>query len=168
VDRDALLFGDVLENDRLRVYFCDALPGETLAAKARAHATIYFRTAGSDSCESWTFEPLALGTPMGTLRRREPRASLAFHYWHAAEELRIFGPVDPASPSKPTDSRQWSCDETFHLSGVDASSIATEAGRWFYSEAACARTRDELHGPGCFVAHIVPSVVGISTTPRSR
>lgn len=151
VDRDALRFGDVLENDRLRVYFCDALPGETLAAKARGHATLFFRAPGADACEGWSFEPLALGTPMGTLRRIGSR-SLAFHYWHAAEEIRVFGPVDPAAPSKPTDSRKWPCDETLRLTGVDASSIETDAGRFFYDEAACSRTHDELHGAGCFAA----------------
>jgi hypothetical protein len=150
VDRDALRFGDVLEDDRLRVYFCDPLPGETLAAKARAHSTLYFRAPGGDVCEGWTFEPLALGTPMGTWRRASVRTPLAFHYWQATEEIRVFGPIDPASPSKPTDSRSWACDETLHLTGVDASSIQIDGGRWFYSEAACQRTRDEMRGSGCF------------------
>lgn len=154
VERDALRFGDVLDDDRLRVYFCDALPGETLASKARAHATLYFRVPGADACEGWAFDPLALGTPMGTWKRTGTRSKLAFHYWQATEEIRVFGPVDPSEPSKPTDSRKWVCDETFHLTGVDASSIQTDAGRWFFSEAACMRTRDELHGAACFLERV--------------
>jgi hypothetical protein len=149
VDRDALRFGDVVENDRLRVYFCDSLPGEELAAKARTHATLYFRAPGSEACQAWAFDPLALGTPMGTMRRAG-QSPLAFHYWQAAEELRVFGPVDPASPSKPTDSRSWACDETLHLTGVDSNSIQLDAGRWFYGEAACQRTREEPRTAGCF------------------
>jgi hypothetical protein len=151
VDRDALRFGDVVENDRLRVYFCDPLPGEALAAKARAHATLYFRAPGSDACQAWTLDPMALGTPMGTLRRTGP-TPLAFHYWQAAEEIRVFGPIDPAAPTKPTDSRTFPCDETLHLTGVDSSSIQLDAGRWFYGEAACQRTRDEARAAGCFGA----------------
>jgi hypothetical protein len=154
VDRDALRFGDVLENDRLRVYFCDALPGETLSAKARVHATLFFRAPGADACEGWTFEPLSLGTPMGTLRRTGPRSKLAFHYWQATEEVRLFGPLDPDSPSKPTDSRKWACDETLRLTGVDASSLQVEGGRWFFSEAACNRTRDEFRPPGCLLERV--------------
>jgi len=153
VDRDALRFGDVLENDRLRVYFCDPLPGEMLAAKARERARLFLRAPGADACEGWSFEPQALGTPMGTLRRSGSRP-LAFHYWHATEEIRVFGPLDPAAPSKPTDTRKWPCDETLHLTGIDASSIVSDAGRLFYSEAACSRTRDELHDASCFVARV--------------
>lgn len=149
VDRDALRFGDVVENDRLRVYFCDPLPGEELAAKARTHATLYFRAPGSDACQAWTFDPMALGTPMGTMRRGG-QSPLAFHYWQAAEELRVFGPVDAASPSKPTDTRAWACDETLHLTGVDSSSIQLDAGRWFYGEGACQRTREAPRAAGCF------------------
>jgi hypothetical protein len=149
VDRDALRFGDVVENDRLRVYFCDPLPGEELAAKARTRSTLYFRPPGSETCQSWAFEPLALGTPLGTMRRAGTNP-LAFHYWQAAEEIRVFGPIDPAAPTKPTDSRTWPCDETLHLTGVDSSSIQLDAGRWFYGEAACRRTRDEVRAAGCF------------------
>jgi hypothetical protein len=154
VDRDALRFGDVVENDRLRVYFCDPLPGEALAAKARERATLYLRAAGSDECQAWTFEPLALGTPMGTMRRTGPQP-LAFHYWHATEEIRVFGPVDPGS--KPTDTRTWSCDETLHLTGVDATSVQLDGGRWFFGEAQCKRTRDEARAAGCFAARAAAS-----------
>ena len=93
---------------------------------------------------------------MGTWRRGGPHP-LAFHYWQATEEIRVFGPVDPASPTKPTDSRTWPCDETFHLTGVDASSIQLDGGRWFFTEAVCLRTRDEIHGAGCFGARAAGS-----------
>jgi hypothetical protein len=94
---------------------------------------------------------MALGTPMGTWRRAGSNP-LAFHYWHATEEIRVFGPVDPAAQGKPTDARSWPCDETFHLTGVDSTSVQLDGGRWFYTEAACQRTRDEMRGSGCFAA----------------
>ncbi len=151
---DTLTFDDVLVNDRLRVYFCDALPGETLAAMQRARATLYLRQ-GSQGCDPWTFEPLAPGAPMGTWRRApaSSRQPLAFHYWQAAEEIRVFGPVDASAPSRPTDARDWPCEETFRLIGTDEDSILSDKGRWFYSEAACARAPgDTVAWTGCIAA----------------
>src|SRR6185369_322934 len=100
----------------------------------------------------------ALGTPMGTVHRTGSRAPLAFHYWQATEEVRWFGPSEPGS--KPTDSRKWACDETFHLTGVDASSLQFDAGRWFFSEAACRRTRDEFRPPGCVLERLTNGAPG--------
>jgi hypothetical protein len=141
---DALAFDDVVVDDRLKVYFCNALPGETLAAKERARATLYLR-AGANECDAWQFEPLAPGSPMGTWRRAAApgRAPLAFHYWQASEEIRVFGPVDAETPSKPTDHRDWACEETHRLIGVDDDSLKLESGRWFFSDAACRKTTDE-------------------------
>jgi len=138
---DALRFEQVITNDRLLVQFCDALPGETLAALERARATLYLRAPGREGCEAWSFEPLSPGAPMGTFRRGKPGApaspALAFHYWQAAEEISVFGPLVPGTPSKPTDEREWPCRTTFKLTGIDADSITLESGRFFFSEAAC-------------------------------
>jgi hypothetical protein len=143
--KDALSFGDVVTDDRLRVYFCDALPGETLAVKERARATIYMKPPGSTVCEAWKFDPLAPGSPMGTLRRAAgpSHGALAFHYWQAAEDVRVFGPVDPASPSKPTDSREWACEQTHHLTAMDDGHLQLDSGRWFLDDAACRKDTDD-------------------------
>jgi hypothetical protein len=151
---DALKFADVVNNDRLRVYFCNALPGETLAAKERARGTLYLRVPGAGSCEPWRFEPLSPGAPMGTWRRlaSPSRAALAFHYWQAAEEIRVFGPVDTVSPSRPTDARDWACEQTHRLTGIDEDSLELDSGRWFFDEAACRRAPEELARPAPCVA----------------
>jgi hypothetical protein len=157
---DALKFADVVTNDRLRVYFCNALPGETLATKERSRATLYLRVPGAGSCEPWQFEPLAPGSPMGTWRRlsNSSRAPLAFHYWQAAEEIRVFGPIDAASPSRPTDARDWACEQTHRLTGMDDDSIELDSGRWFFSEAACRRAPEDLARPApCVAAPSAPS-----------
>jgi hypothetical protein len=148
---DRVEFDDVLANERLLTYFCDALPGETLAAEQRARATLYLRRDGA-ACEGWRFEPLSPGAPMGTFRRVSgPNpAPLAVHYWQATEELRLFGPVS-GDASKPTDQRSWPCDQTTKLTAVDARSIELEAGRWFSDEASCQRAPAEPpRAPGCF------------------
>jgi len=147
----AVEFNDVLANERLLNFFCGALPGETLAARARDRATVYFkRSAGG--CEGWRFEPLSPGAPMGTLRRvsgPDPSA-LSVHYWQGAEELRLFGPAPDAS-SKPTDSRQWTCDQNAKLESVDARSVGFETGRWYFDETACQKASPtEPPLPGCF------------------
>jgi hypothetical protein len=75
---------------------------------------------------------------MGTFRRvATGGGALAFHYWQAAEEIRLFGPLDAAAPSKPTDRRDWTCDNNQRLTGVDGHSVAFERGRWFFDAAAC-------------------------------
>jgi hypothetical protein len=164
---NAVKFGDVLVNDRLRVMFCDALAGETLASKARAHDVVYFRAPGESACEAWGFTPLAPGSPMGTWSRTPKGAEkpLAFHYWQAAEEVRIFGPLDPASPSKPTDSRAWECEETYKLVSVDEHSLKLDKGRLFFDEASCRASTDETaRFAGCVAARAsgvpVQGVVG--------
>jgi hypothetical protein len=138
---DALRFEQVITNDRLLVQFCDALPGETLAALERARGTIWLRAPGREECDAWSFEPLSPGAPMGTLRRGKPGAwaspSAAFHYWQAAEEISVFGPLVPGTPSKPTDERTWPCRVNHRLTGIDAESIALEEGRFFFNESAC-------------------------------
>jgi hypothetical protein len=142
---DALAFDDVVTNDRLKVNFCNALPGETLAAKERARATLYLRPPGTADCEAWQFEPLAPGSPMGTWRRAATasRAALAYHYWQAAEEIRVFGPVDAEAPSKPTDNREWACEQNHRLTGVDDDALQLDSGRWFFTDAACRKAPDE-------------------------
>jgi hypothetical protein len=151
--RDAVEFGDVVVSDRLRVYFCNALPGETLAAKERAHATLYFRSS-ERVCEAFQFAPSSPGAPTGTFALVESpssgaRTHLAFHYWQAAEEVRVFGPIDSGSPSKPTDERDWPCEETFRLTGIDEHSVHLETGRWFFDEASCLAAREDVRLSGC-------------------
>ncbi|HEX9621896.1 MAG TPA: hypothetical protein VF989_17240 [Polyangiaceae bacterium] len=135
--KDALEFDDVVTDERLLVYFCDALPGETLASLQRARAQLFVRVAEGGACQAWQFEPLSPGAPMGTWRRADGEA-LAFHYRQAAEELRLFGPVADAQ-SRPTDAGPWACDDTYRLVGVDAHSIAVKGGRWFMDAATCAK-----------------------------
>lgn len=162
----AVEFNDVLANERLLNFFCGALPGETLAARARDRATVYFkRSAGV--CEGWRFAPLSPGAPMGTLTRVSgPDPSpLSVHYWQGAEELRLFGPAPEAS--KPTDARQWDCDQNAKLESVDARSVGFEAGRWYFDEAACQKApASETLLPGCFSALGAPSP-SPSTAPPS-
>lgn len=132
---DALHFEDVLTNERLQTYLCVALPGETLASMQRLGRSIYFKAPGG--CQRWEFQPLSPGAPMGTLRRQESSAPLAFHYRQYGEDIRLFGPVLQAD-SKPTDEGPWECSQDLHFADVDEASIGLAAGgRWFFSEAAC-------------------------------
>ncbi len=148
---DAVRFEQVITSDRLLVEFCDALPGETLASLERKRATLYWRLAGSSECEAWTFAPLSPGAPMGTWRRAATAQSpaAAFHYWQAAEEISVFGPVVADPPSKPTDEREWACRQNFKLVGIDADSVALEGGRWFFTEAACHSASETATTGGC-------------------
>jgi len=146
---DAVRFEQVITSDRLLVEFCDALPGETLASLERKKATLYSRLPGSAECQAWTFAPLSPGAPMGTVRRALPGQApvVAFHYWQAAEEISVFGPVTRDPPSKPTDQREWPCRTNFKLAGIDGDSIELEAGRWVFDEATC-RAASEATAPG--------------------
>jgi hypothetical protein len=148
---DTLRFEQVITNDRLLVNFCDALPGETLAALGRAKRSIYIKTPDREGCDAWSFEPLAPGAPMGTVRRGT--GASAFHYWQAAEEISLFGPLSPGTPSKPTDERDWPCKTTYKLTGIDADAIALEAGRWFFTEAACRAAPPNTAVGGCVTEH---------------
>jgi hypothetical protein len=150
---DALRFQEVLADERLLNYFCNALPGEALAALQRDKSPIYFRPAGAKACQAWRFEPLAPGAPMGTLRRTGSQQSpLAFHYWQAAEELRVFGPVPEDAPTKATDQREWPCEQKYRLVSVDSHSIETETTRWYLDERACLAGPSKDDSAGCFGA----------------
>jgi hypothetical protein len=168
---DAVRFEQIVTNDRLREQFCDALPGETFAALGKARASLYLRVAGSDACEAWRFEPLAPGAPMGTWRRvpagGEP--ALAFHYWLAAEEVSVFGPLDTTTASKPTDERSWSCRENYKLIGIDGDSLTIEGGRWFFNEASCRAAAPVAALPGCVgvIASGAPPTPPALTTPAA-
>jgi hypothetical protein len=146
---DAIRFETIVTNDRLLVQFCDALPGETLAAREKARASVWVRLS-SGACEAWKFEPLSPGAPMGTLRRTAPGASaLAFHYWQAAEEITLFGPVSPDAPTKPTDQREWPCRVSYKMSSIEPEFVSFETGRWFFSEPACKAAPAEAAPGGC-------------------
>jgi hypothetical protein len=153
---DAIRFDTVVTNDRLLVQFCDALPGETLMALAKAKRTLWVRLA-SGACEGFAFEQLSPGTPMGTLRRTKADGSapLAFHYWQAAEEISVFGPVPSDAPTKPTDQREWPCRVTYKLAGIEPEFVALETGRFFFSESTCRAAPAEATLPGCFAERSV-------------
>jgi hypothetical protein len=151
---EALSFDQVVTNERLLNYLCQALPGETLAALQRERRTFYWKVPGSARCQAWQFEPSAPGSPMGTWRRRGEHGQLplAVHYWQGAEEIRVYGPL-PDDNSKPTDERNWSCDQEFHMRGVDAQSIELETGRWYFEPEACEKaSNDQASFPGCVMA----------------
>jgi hypothetical protein len=151
---NALDFDQVVNNEHLVNYLCQALPGETLAALSREHRTFFWRIRGVEHCQPWQFEPLAPGSPMGTWRRKPSAGQLplAVHYWQGAEEIRLYGPV-PDRTSKPTDERNWTCSQEFRLLGVDEQSIRVEGGRWFFEAAACEKSSpDEAAFSGCVAA----------------
>jgi len=149
---DAMRFEQVVTNDRLLVQFCDALPGETLAALERAKATLYFRTPGGSECQAWTFAPLAPGAPLGTLRRVKGGPPLAFHYSQAAEEVALFGPATDEPKTLPTDTREWSCRTNYKLTGIEPQWIELENGRWFFDEAVCRAASDSTAPGGCMTS----------------
>ena len=146
---DALAFDRVLESERLLNYFCDALPGETLAALQRARAKMFWKVSGARACQTWQFEPLSPGAPMGTWHRRtEKDQSLALFYWQGAEEIRLFGPSVPGV--KPTDKRQFACDQNLRMLAVDAHKISLEQGRWYFDAQSCeAASESDSVLPGC-------------------
>ena len=147
---DAVTFHEVLETERLRVFFCDALPGETISALANARAVLYL-PSGPRTCEAWTFTPMSQGAPMGTVKR--VRGGLSFHYWQAAEDIRFFGPLEGSAPSKPTDERDYPCEETLKLTGIDERSIHLGALQWFFDEPTCLRAPEGTSGlSGCVAA----------------
>jgi len=164
---DALAFERVITDERLLNYFCDALPGETLAALQRARAKVYWRVAAGMPCEAWQFEPLAPGTPMGTWKRRAPISAppLALHYWQGSEEIRVYGPQ--TASSKPTDTATWECNQNLKMTGVDARGISLEAGRWYFNEQACnAGDATEALIPGC-VGRLVAGTPAAPEAPSS-
>ena len=155
---DALRFESIVTNDRLLVQFCDALPGETLAALEKAKRTLWMRSS-SGACDGFRFEPLSPGAPMGTLRRTQPGSSpaLAFHYWQAAEEIGVFGPVPADGSTKPTDQREWPCRVNYKLTGIEPEFVSLESGRWFFTEPAC-----RLAGTDSVVKGCLADLAGIS------
>jgi hypothetical protein len=81
---------------------------------------------------------------------KEGAKDLAFHYRQAAEQIRVFGPASAEPASRPTDSAEWACDQTFRLKGIDERSIQLESGRWFYDEATCRKAdAASVPPPGC-------------------
>lgn len=152
--RESLDFEQVVTNDRLLNYLCQALPGETLASLQRTKHTLYWKVQGLASCQPWQFEPLAPGSPLGTWRRQplESEPALALYYWQGAEEIRLYGPItDPES--KPTDEREWTCSQNFRMRGIDPVSIQLEAGRWFFDAESCSKAKaEEAAFPGCVAA----------------
>lgn len=149
--KDALAFEKVLTEERLLNAFCNALPGETLAQLSKSRATLYWKLPGSDACEAFRFEPLSPGAPMGTLREAaaQGHAARAFHFWQGAEEIRVFGPIPPGAATKPTDEREWPCDQNLKLTTVDAESLEFEHGRWFFNEASCKAAPPSAAVEGC-------------------
>jgi hypothetical protein len=148
---DAVTFDAIITNERLREQFCDALPGETLAALGRARRVVYWRLAGAE-CDAWQFEPMTKGAPMGTLRRvksQQGRAPVSFHYWQAAEQLGVFGPLADGVASKPTDTRAFPCRQDLALSAVDPQRIELENGGMYFSEAACRAASAAAPTQGC-------------------
>ena len=143
-NRESLDFEQVVTNERLLTYLCQALPGETLAALQRKKHTFYWKVQGLERCQPWQFEPLSPGSPMGTWRRKsaESETPLAMYYWQGAEEIRLYGPItDPES--KPTDEREWTCSQNFHMRGIDSVSIELDTGRWFFEAEACDKAKPE-------------------------
>lgn len=146
---DALVFEQVVTDERLLNYLCVALPGETLAALQRKSATVYFRAEGSASCQGWRFEQLSRGAPMGTWRRVNPELPpLAIHYRQGAEEIRLFGPA--AAGTTPTDEGPWVCNQDVKMEGIDPHSIQLQGGgTWFLDEAACKAASASSAMSGC-------------------
>lgn len=163
---DAVTFDAIITNERLREQFCDALPGETLAALGRARRTVYWRLAGAE-CDAWQFEPMTKGAPMGTLRRvksQQGRAPVSFHYWQAAEQLGVFGPLTDGVASKPTDTRAFPCRQDLALAAVDAHGIQLENGGMYFSEAACQAASGATSTQGC-VATFAAGLAGTAAAP---
>jgi hypothetical protein len=136
---EELSFDKVVTNERLLNYFCDALPGETLAALQRDHSTVYWKLPGGQ-CQGWQFDPLSPGAPMGTWRRVSEAGGagpeLSFHYWQGAEQIRVYGPT-PSPDSKPTDQTRWDCETEYQMKAVDETSVRLTGGHWFFSHEAC-------------------------------
>jgi hypothetical protein len=148
---DAVTFDAIITNERLREQFCDALPGETLAALARARRTLYWKLAGAE-CDAFQFEPMTKGAPMGTLRRVKSgtgAAPVLFHYWQAAEQLGVYGPLIEGDGSKPTDTRAFPCRQDLALVSVDAHGIKLENGGVYFTEAACRAASASSVTVGC-------------------
>ncbi|HEV8549161.1 MAG TPA: hypothetical protein VGQ57_09035, partial [Polyangiaceae bacterium] len=146
---DAVRFEQVVTSDRLLVQFCDALPGETLAALERARGTLYFHAVGGTECQAWSLSPLSPGAPLGTLRRVKGGPPLAFHYAQASEEISLFGPASDDPKSKPTDLREWACRANYKLVGIEPDWIQLESGRFYFTEAGCRAANDPTAIDGC-------------------
>jgi hypothetical protein len=144
-----LVFDQVVTNERLLVYLCVALPDETLAWLQRRKRRIYLRPPDGGACQSWRFDPVAPGSPMGTFRR-EGGEPLAVHYRLGADALRLFGPVT-SSGSRPGDPGPWPCDEDLSLSRVGDHSVELSAGAHLYFTSEACRTAPAEHKPltGC-------------------
>lgn len=150
---EALQFEEIVTSDRLLVYLCNALPGETLASLERARRTLYFKTASG--CQGWQFAPQSPGAPMGTWQRVGAMPG-AMHYRQYAEEIRLFGPLT-GPDSQPTDDSAWQCTQDFKMDTVDADSVGLEhGGRWFFDEQACRKApAADAFPPGCVVDTLI-------------
>jgi hypothetical protein len=163
---DAVTFDAIITNERLREQFCDALPGETLAALGRARRIVYWKLAGTE-CDAWQFEPMAKGAPMGTLRRvksERGRAPVSFHYWQAAEQLGVFGPLTDGVASKPTDTRAFPCRQDLALVAVDPQRIELENGGMYFSEATCRAASRAPASGGC----VATFAAGVESAPADQ
>jgi len=162
---DALVFEKVVTDERLLVYMCVALPGETLVWVQKSSGTMYWRPPGSQQCQAWQFEQLARGAPLGTWRRAASEGPpLAIHYRQGASEIRLFGPA--SAQSKPTDDGPWPCNETMRMVGGEASFVDLENnGRWYFDRVSCeAAPAREAELEGC----IANLAVGIAPPPPSE
>ncbi len=163
---DTVEFEQVVENQRLLNYLCQALPGETLASLQRTKHTFFWKVRGSEVCQAWQFQPLAPGSPMGTWHRRGDGPPLAVHYWQGAEQIRLYGPA-PDELSKATDERDWQCNQEFVMRGIDAQSIELETGRWFFNEEACRAAGDRGAFSGC-IADLAGAAPAAPASPKAE
>lgn len=160
---DALVFDEVVTDERLLVYLCVALPDETLAWLQRKRSTLYWRPPGDTGCQGWRFEPLARGAPMGTWRRESASGPpLAIHYRQGASEIRLFGPVT-REDQRPTDPGPWPCNEDQRMVAVEEDYVQLQSGaRWYFDEVSCRQAPpSEPRFSGC-VANLA---VGIAPPP---
>lgn len=134
---DALVFDQVVTDERLLVYLCNAMAGDVLSELQRDGRSLYLKIPSSGRCDEWRFKPIARGAPMGFVERRRPGADLRFHFRQAGNELRLFGPA-PTESAATTEAQDWTCDEDLHLAGAEEDRIqVTGNGAWFFTAETC-------------------------------
>jgi hypothetical protein len=162
-DSTGLTFDQVVTNDRLLNYLCNAMPGELFESVSSDLASLFVRTTKAPECREFRLEPVARGAVFGSLRAVDDPTQ-SFHYRLGGNELRLFGPL-PTTDSRPSDSGPWTCDKEHKLSVAESDYLQVESGgRLYFTRQACEQS--EAHEAALTTCAFDPTLVpSLAPTP---
>lgn len=164
-DATGVTFEQVVTDERLLNYLCNAMPGELFESASADFSSLFVRTLNAPECREFRLEPVARGAVFGTLRAVN-NPSQSFHFRLGGNDLRLFGPL-PTAESRPTDPGPWACDKNHKLSASDSSYLQIESGgRLYFTRQACeqARMHEAVPSTCAFDPSLVPALPEAPTT----